>query len=160
VATAAGGDDADGGGRGGGGRGGRGGGFSGVNQVTTITQDANTVTVAYPQGPNNVTLTFNLNGSETTNTVPSNFGPEVQVSKAAMQGDKLVITTTTAAGVQVTRTLSLVGEKLIVETSTPGAGGKPVISRASYTKGPEPAGRGGGRGGRGGRGEGGGGDET
>jgi len=133
-----GGDDEGGGGRG------RAGGFSGPNQVTTITQDANTMTVAYPQGPSNVTLTFNFNGTETRNTVPTNFAPETQGSKVAWQADKLVITTTTAGGTQQIRTLSLAAGKLVVETSTPGAGGKPVISRAIYTKAPDaPAGRGG-----------------
>ncbi len=152
--AAGGGDDEDGGGRGGRG----GGGFSGVNQVTTITQDANTMTVAYPQGPNSVTLTFNFDGTETKNTVPTNFAPETQTSKVAWQGDKLVITTTTASGTQQARTMSLVGGKLLVETTMPGAGGKPVMSRATYTKAPDaPAGRGG-RGGRGGR-EGGGANE-
>jgi hypothetical protein len=146
-APGGGGDDDDGGGRGGRGRGG----FSGVNQDTTITQDAKTMTVAYPQGPNSVTLTFNFDGTETKNTVPTNFAPETQTSKVAWQGDKLVITTTTASGTQQTRTLSLVGGKLLVETTMPGAGGKPVISRATYTKAPDaPAGRGG----RGGRGDG------
>ena len=154
---AVGGDD-EGGGRGG--RGGRGGGaFSGVNQVTNITQDANTMTVAYPQGATNVKLTFNLDGTETKNTVPTNYSPETQASKVAWQGDKLVITTTTAAGTQQTKTLSLVGGKLVVETSTPGASGRPAISKATYTKGADaPAGRGGGRGGRAG-GDGGGGGE-
>jgi len=72
----------------------------------------------------------------------------VQVSKAAWEADTLVITTTTAAGVRQTRTLSLAAGKLVVETSTPGAGGKPVVSRQSYTKAPDaPAGRRG-RGGR------------
>jgi hypothetical protein len=156
AAPAAGDGDDEGGG--GGGRRGRGGGaFSGVNQVTTITQDANTMTVAYPQGATNVKLTFNLNGTETKNTVPTNFSPETQSSKVAWQADNLVITTTTAAGTQLTRTLSLVGGKLVVETSTPGTGGRATTSKATYTKGADAAGgRGGGRGGRGGGGEGGG----
>jgi hypothetical protein len=139
----------------GGGRRGRGGGFSGVNQVTTITQDATKLVAVFPQGASTVTLTFNLDGTETRNTVPTNFAPETQTSRAAWEGDKLVIVTTTAAGVRQTRTLSLVTGKLVVETSTPGAGGAPVVSRQTYTKGPDaPPGRGGrgGRGGEGGRG--------
>jgi len=152
---AEGGEGGEGGGRGGG-RGGRGAGaFSGVNQVTTITQDASKLVAVFPQGASTVTLTFNLDGTETKNTVPTNFSPETQTSKVSWQADKLVITTTTAAGVQLTRTLSLEGGKLLVETSTAGAGGKPVVSRQAYTKEPDaPAGRGrrGGRGGDGGRG--------
>ena len=137
----------------GGGRGGRGGGaFSGVNQMTTITQNASKLTAVFPQGATMVTLTFNLDGTETKNTVPTNYAPETQASKVAWQGDKLAITTTTAAGVQQTRTLSLADGKLVVETSTPGVGGRPAVSRQTYTKGPDaPAGRGG-RGGRGGAG--------
>jgi hypothetical protein len=137
----------------GGGRGRGGGGFSGVNQVTTITQDASKLVAVFPQGASTVTLTFNLDGTETRNTVPTNYAPETQTSRAAWQADKLVITTTTAAGVRQTRTLSLAAGKLVVETSVPGAGGTPVVSRQTYTKGPDaPGGRGGGRGGRGGEG--------
>ena len=137
-----------------GGRRGRGGGFSGVNQVTTITQDASKLVAVFPQGASTVTLTYNLDGTETRNTVPTNFAPETQTSRAAWEGDKLVVATTTAAGVRQTRTLSLVSGKLVVETSTPGAGGAPVVSRQTYTKGPDaPPGRGGrGRRGEGGRG--------
>jgi hypothetical protein len=137
------------GGEEGGGRRGRGGGaFSGVNQTTTITQDATTLKAVFPQSYTMVALTYNLDGSETKNTVPTNYAPEVQVSTAAWEADTLVITTTTAAGVRQTRTLSLAAGKLVVETSTPGAGGKPVVSQQSYTKAPDaPAGRRG-RGGR------------
>jgi hypothetical protein len=137
-----------------GGRRGRGGGFSGVNQVTTITQDASKLVAVFPQGASTVTLTYNLDGTETRNTVPTNFAPETQTSRAAWEGDKLVVVTTTATGVRQTRTLSLVSGKLVVETSTPGARGAPVVSRQTYTKGPDaPPGRGGrGRRGEGGRG--------
>lgn len=149
AAPAAGGGDDEGGGRGGRG----GGGFSGVNQVTTITQDATTMTVAYPQGATNVKLTFNLDGTETKNTVPTNYSPETQSSKVAWQGDKLVITTTTAAGAQQTKTLSIVNGKLVVESASaaPAGGRGGGVSRQTYTKGPDaPAGRAGGRGARGG----------
>jgi hypothetical protein len=154
AAPAGGGGEGRGGEEGEGGRRGRGGGFSGVNQVTTITQDASKLVAVFPQGASTVTLTYNLDGTETRNTVPTNFAPETQTSRAAWEGDKLVVVTTTAAGVRQTRTLSLVSGKLVVETSTPGAGGAPVVSRQTYTKGPDaPPGRGGrGRGGEGGRG--------
>src|SRR3990170_1874899 len=103
---------AGGGGEGGeGGRRGRGGGFSGVNQVTTITQDASKLVAVFPQGASTVTLTFNLDGTETRNTVPTNFAPETQTSRAAWEGDKLVIVTTTAAGGRPTPTASLVRGK-------------------------------------------------
>ena len=155
-AAPAGGRDEDGQG---GGRGRGGGAFSQVNQVTTVTQDANKLVAVFPQGASTVTLTFNLDGTETKNTVPTNYAPEAQTSTARWHGDHLVITTSTAAGVRQTRTLSIVAGKLVVETSTPGTGGTPVVSRQTYTKGPDaPAGRGGGRGGRGGEGGGGGGE--
>ena len=141
-AARGGGDDDEGGGR----RGRGAGAFSGVNQVTTITQDANKLIAVFPQGATMVTLTFNLDGTETKNTVPTNFAPETQTSTAAWQADKLVITTITAAGVQQTRTLSLAGGSLVVETSTPGAGGRAMVSTQSYTKSPAPPGRRGGRG--------------
>jgi hypothetical protein len=154
AAPAGGGGEGRGGEEGEGGRRGRGGGFSGVNQVTTITQDASKLVAVFPQGASTVTLTYNLDGTETRNTVPTNFAPETQTSRAAWEGDKLVVVTTTAAGARQTRTLSLVSGKLVVETSTPGAGGAPLVSRQTYTKGPDaPPGRGGrGRGGEGGRG--------
>ena len=71
AAPAAGGEDDEGGGRGGRG----GGGFSGVNQITTITQDASTMTVAYPQGATNVTLTFNLDVDRDEEHRPDQLSP-------------------------------------------------------------------------------------
>ena len=140
-----GGDDEGGGGRGGGA-------WGGANQTITITQDATKMTVAYPQGPNNVTVTYDLTGAPTKNTVPGNFGPVEQTSTAAWQGDALVITTG-----QQKRTVSIQNQKLVVETTTaaatpaPGArGGAAGTSRTTYTKAPDAPARGGGRGGRGG----------
>ena len=142
-----GGDDEGGGGRGGGA-------WGGANQTITITQDANKVTIVYPQGPNTVTVNYDLNGAAAKNTVPGNYGPVEQTSTAAWQGDALVITT----GPQ-TRSLTIQNQKLVVETRTPGArGGTAATSRTTYTKAPDAPGRGGGRGGRGGRGAEGGGD--
>jgi hypothetical protein len=134
--------DNDEGGRGRGGRGG-GGGWGGPNRTITITQDASKLTVAYPQGPNNVTVIYDFTGAETKNTVPGNFGPVEQTSRAAWQGDTLVITT----GEQ-TRSVSIHNEKLVVETRTAGAGaGAAAANRATYTRAPDAPSRGRGRGG-------------
>ena len=45
--------------------------------------------------------------------------PTAQVSKAMWTGNSIVVTTTTSAG-DVTRTYSIDGDELIVETATPG----------------------------------------
>ena len=141
--------DNDEGGRGRGGRAGRGG-WGGPNGTITFTQDASKLTVAYPQGPNNVTVIYDVTGAETKNTVPGNFGPVEQTSRAAWRADTLVITT----GEQ-TRSVSIHNEKLVVETRTSGAvTGTAATDRATYTRAPDAPGRGRGRGGRGAEGSG------
>jgi len=123
---------AAGGGGGGQGRGGGGGGFGAEN---TITQDATTLTVEYTQGQNPVKLVFKLDGSESKNTMQGRGGATEQVSKAAWDGAKLKITTTTANG-DVVRVLSLEGGNLVIDSTTPGReGGAPMTTKAVYKKG-------------------------
>lgn len=141
--------DNDEGGRGRGGRAG-GGAWGGPNRTITITQDASRLTVAYPQGPNNVTAIYDLTGAATKNAVPGTFGPVEQTSRAAWQADTLVITT----GEQ-TRSVWIQNEKLVVETRTSGAvAGTAATNRATYTRALDAPGRGRGRGGRGAEGSG------
>ncbi len=113
---------AAGGGQGGGrGRGGRG----GFGQEVTITQDANTITMEYTQGQNPTKRTYKLDGSESTNTVSFGGNEMEMVSKAAWQGNSLVITTTNQFG-ETTQTLSMDGANLKVE-QTGGRGGTTTI---------------------------------
>jgi hypothetical protein len=67
----------------------------------TITQNATTVTVEYTpfvrydmQQP--LKLAYRIDGSESRNTINMGRGPQEQISKAAWDGSKLVITTTHA----------------------------------------------------------------
>ena len=120
------------GGPGGGRGGGRGGGWG---QEATITQDATTLTVEYTQGQNPVKLTYKLDGTESKNTTMGRGGPTEQVSKAAWDGAKLKIVTTTANGEQ-TRLVSLDGAKLAIETTQPGMDGAAMTNKVTYTKAP------------------------
>jgi hypothetical protein len=75
---------------GGGGRGGGRGGGGGVPMAMTIKQTAATLTMDYTAGQAIQTLTYKLDGTESTNTI----GPGEAKSKAAWDGAKLTITTT------------------------------------------------------------------
>jgi hypothetical protein len=132
-APAGGGDAARGGGRGRGGRGGRGGFVSGME--VTITQDANTIKIDKMQGQNPVTLTVNLDGSESKNTMQGRGGAIEQTSTAAWEAEKLAISTSFDMGngaVTTKQTLSLEGGKLVVENFGPD--GSPM-AKLTYTKG-------------------------
>jgi hypothetical protein len=127
-AAPGGGAPAAGGGRGGG----RGG---GLGQELTITQDATTLKIDYVGGgrnPGPVSLTYKLDGSDSPNP---GFGGNEQISKAAWDGEKLVVTTPFMGGEQK-RTFSLEGGNLVVETANPGREGGPgMTTRMVYKKG-------------------------
>jgi hypothetical protein len=126
-------------GGGGGGRGGGRGGGAGFGQEFTAKQDAKTLTIERMQGDQSVVTTFNLDGSESKNTVQGRGGAQEQVSKAAWDGAKLVITTTLNFGgnnVEQKRTLSLEGGNLVIETVQPGRDGGPgTPQKLVYKKG-------------------------
>lgn len=118
----------------GGGRGGGRGG-AGFGQEFTAAQNAKTLTVTRTQGDATVTATYNLDGSESKNTVQGRGGAQEQVSKAVWEGSKLVITTTAGAGEQK-RVLSLEGGNLVIEQTNPGRdGGPPTTAKLVYKKG-------------------------
>ena len=116
---------------------GQGQGEPGVDLI--ITQDATSMTVedrrgAQPSAP--AKLTYKLDGSASKNTTAGRSGaaPMEQVSKAMWAGNKLVVTTATAAG-EEKRTFSMQGADLIVETSAPArSGGAPSITKVTYQK--------------------------
>ena len=69
-----------GGGGGGGGRGGgRGGGGAGFGQEFTATQDAKMLTITRMQGDQTITATYNLDGSESKNTVQGRGGAQLEL---------------------------------------------------------------------------------
>jgi hypothetical protein len=122
----------------GGGRGGRGGG-AGFGQEFTAAQNAKTLTITRTQGDQTVTATYNLDGSESKNTVQGRGGPQEQVSKAMWDGSKLAITTAVNFGgtpAEQKRVLSLEGGNLVIEQTNPGrGGGAPTTVKLVYKKG-------------------------
>jgi len=79
---------------GGGGGGGRGrGGFGGLGMEATIAQDAKTITVTRTTQAGEIKTVYNLDGSESKNTMNFGGNSTEQVSKAKVEGGKLVITT-------------------------------------------------------------------
>jgi hypothetical protein len=120
----------------GGGRGGFGGG--GLGNDLNITQDANTLTLEYTAGgqnPSPVKLVYKLDGSESKNTITTGRGAQEQTAKAAWEGSKLVVTTTTQFG-ESKRSFALEGGSLAVETTQPGRDGGPgTPMKVMYKKG-------------------------
>jgi hypothetical protein len=121
-----------GGGRGGGGRGGFGNEF-------TIAQNAKTLTLTRMQGDQTVTTVYNLDGSESKNTVQGRGGAQEQVSKAMWDGNKLVVTTQINAGgntIEQKRVFAMEGGNLTIETTQPGRDGGPgTPTKLVYKKG-------------------------
>ena len=105
----------------------------------TVTQNATAMTLEYRAGgqaPAPVKLTYKLDGSVSKNTTAGLGGaaPTEQVSKAVWAGNKLVVTTATAAGDEK-RTFSTDGGNLVVETSAPArGGGAPNVTKVTYKR--------------------------
>ena len=84
----------------------------------TITMDATTLKIDR-EGPNGTTTTtYKLDGSESKNMAMGRGGQTEQVSKAKIDGAKVVITTTTPNGDQVS-SWYMDGDNLVSETTTP-----------------------------------------
>jgi len=128
-------------GGGGGGRGGGrgGGGGAGFGPEFTAKQDAKMLTITRMQGDQTVTATYNLDGSESKNTVAGRGGQQEQVSKATWDGNRLVIVTTLDFGgntVEQRRVLAMEGGNLVIEQTAPGrGGGEPTTTKLVYKKG-------------------------
>jgi len=85
-------------------------------------------------------LVYNLDGSDSKNMVMGRGGQTEQVSKAAWDGSKLVITTTYPMGETTgtrTQNFSLdASGQLVVSTTSPGrGGGEPTTTVQTYKKG-------------------------
>jgi hypothetical protein len=135
AAPAAGGGSAPGGGPGRG-PGGGGRGFQpGYGPEFTVKQDAKTLTIT--RGGQAPQLTFNLDGSESKNTMTRDGQQIEQISTAKWDGDKLVIVTQlTFQGNtrEQRRVLSLDGANLVIDQTSPGRGGT-TTAKVAYKKG-------------------------
>jgi len=119
---------------------GRGGGGGGLGQAATLTQDAKTLTVTRTTQNGEVKIVYNLDGSESKNMVQGRGGQMEQVSKAAWEGNTLVITTNFQMGeTAATRTQKMMLDasgQLVVSTTSPGrGGGEPTTTTQTYKKG-------------------------
>ena len=120
--------------------GGRGGGRGGIGMTATITQDAKTLTITRTTQNGEVKTVYNLDGTDSKNTMTMGGNPVEQTSKAAWEGSKLVITTNYAMGENAITTkqeftLDATGQ-LVVSVTAPGrGGGEPTTTVATYKKG-------------------------
>jgi hypothetical protein len=117
------------------------GGFGGLGPAAMITQDDKTLTVVRSVQGNEVKAVYNLDGSDSKNTMNMGGNAMEQVSKAKWDGNKLVITTAVNFGgnaSELTTTYSLDSTgNLVVDSTRPDfqGGGAPVKSTATYKKG-------------------------
>ena len=117
---------------------GRGGG-RGLGQGATIAQDAKTLTVTRTTQNGEIKQVYNLDGSDSKNTLTMGGNSVEQVSKAKWEGDKLVITTTmnfNGNASESTMALSLdASGQLVVESTGAGrGGGPPTTTKMTYKK--------------------------
>ena len=119
---------------------GRGGGRGGLGRDVTITQDANTLTITRTTQAGEMKSVYNLNGSDSKNTMTMGGNAVDQISQAKWVGSKLVIhTSTTFNGNARESTMTLSTDQagnLVVESTNPGrGGGAPVTTTTTYKKG-------------------------
>lgn len=98
----------------------------------TIKQDAKTLTLTRLQGDQPTTEIFNLDGSETKDTVQALGGTRERVLRATWDGNKLVINGTLSVDgkiLQQNRVMSMEGSNLVIEQTVPGGGGPATVKR-------------------------------
>lgn len=122
-----------------GGRGGRGG-FGGLGQEFTATQDDKTLTITRTTQNGEIKSVYNLDGSDSKNTMSMGGNDVEQLSKAVWDGGKLTITTTmnfNGNSRETKMSLSLdASGNLVVESTSPGRnGGEPTVRTTTYKKG-------------------------
>ena len=116
---------------------GRGGGFGGLGQGGSIEQTDKTITVTTTGQAGEVKSVYNLDGSESKNTMTFGANSIERVSKVKWDGAKLVIETTSnfqGNPVTSTQTWSLDAGNLVIE-STSNMGGNPTTTKQTYKKG-------------------------
>lgn len=97
-----------------------GGGGRGPAGPMVVKQTADTLTTEATRGENKVTMTYKLDGTESTNTTTGRGGATVESkSTAKFDGAKLVITTKAGEN-ESTQTWSIAGGNLVIE----GTGGR------------------------------------
>jgi hypothetical protein len=126
-------------GGGGGGRGRGMGGFGLCGASCDITQDATTLTVKQTTQAGEVTSTYKLDGSESTNTRTFGENSIESKSKVTFDGQKMnVVSTTNFNGTarETTYSVTLEGGNMVIETKAPGRqGGEPTVTKQTYKKG-------------------------
>jgi len=121
--------------------GGRGGARGGLGATFTATQDDKTLTITRTMGENTVNSVYNLDGSDSKNTVQGRGGAMEVVSKAKFDGNALVISTTrdmNGTAVTTTQKLWIENGDLVVETTQPNfqdPSAAPTVRKATYKKG-------------------------
>ncbi|MDQ2667354.1 MAG: hypothetical protein M3Z05_15255 [Gemmatimonadota bacterium] len=115
-------------------------GMRGLGQEATIMQNGSTLAVVRSGPYGDIKSVYNLDGSDSKNTLNIGGNSIDQMSKAKWDGDKLVITTTTNFGgnaLETTQVLSLdASGSLIVDTTSPGRGGvAPTTTKMTYKRG-------------------------
>ena len=117
---------------------GRGGG-RGLGQAATIVQDDKTLTITRTTQNGEMKSVYNLDGSESKNTLTMGGNAVEQTSKTKWEGDKLVITTTMNVGgtpSESTMALSLdqAGQLIVEATGNGRGGGPPTTTKMTYKK--------------------------
>lgn len=120
--------------------GGRGGGMMGLGPEVTIVQDAKTVTMTRAIQGTEVKSVYNLDGSDSKNSMNMGGNAMDMISKAKWDGEKLAITTSFDFGqgpFETKMVLSLdASGTMTVESTRPDiqGGGAPVTTKAAYKK--------------------------
>jgi hypothetical protein len=117
---------------------GRGGG-RGLGQAATIAQDAKTLTVTRTTQNGEVKTVYNLDGTDSKNTMTFGGNSVEQTSKVKWDGDKLVVTTSSTINgnpVETTMVLQIdASGQLVAESTGPGrGGGPPTTTKMTYKK--------------------------
>ena len=123
---------------GGGGRGRGMGGFGGLGQGGSVEQNDKTMTVTTTTQMGEVKSVYNLDGSESKNSINMQGTAIDRVSKAKWDGAKLVIVTTTnfqGNPVETTQTWSLDATGSLIIESTSNFQGTPTTTKMTYKKG-------------------------
>lgn len=119
--------------------GGRGGGGRGLGQGATIAQDDKTLTITRTTQMGEMKSVYNLDGSESKNTLSMGGNSIDQLSTAKWDGGKLVITTSANFnGNAFTSTMAMWMDEagnLAVETTGPGRDGATSTAKMTYKKG-------------------------
>ena len=117
---------------------GRGGG-RGLGQGATISQDAKTLTVTRTTPNGEIKTVYNLDGTDSKNTLTMGGNSVEQTSKARWEGDKLIIDTKmNFNGNDIASSMSLwldaSGQLMVESTGAGRGGGPPTTTKMTYKK--------------------------